>query len=354
MLNSPRGRDFCANIGFACSNDERKSGYNRQRTPSDVLDDLANVDVRAIAQLSEIEMLDELAGAVDVARYWQPPDEDDLIFAAPEVITVLRPIAQAILESPHTSWWTESVDLVNQRVVQKFESIPDSPAEPLRIRHFGDGLERWHEHMLDYEAQFVEYVKADPDRNIGGEWWSIPAADGVYDTTRERDGVGAMELMLEEDSPGWGYPRVWPVRVHGAPRVYEITCPADWAHLVDAYPLAVPASRRFVWHDTTGEHHNWFVPDWTAVVTDYDAVHLTMVGYLTTPGIAIPLTEHSGATVLAGWNPDVTYWLCSDFITIGDTMTEWRRSLDGPWVEASSTPSPQKPPASVGTWMPFR
>ena len=335
VLGSPRGRFFCANIGFKCSKDERVDDYYRRRTPSGVVEILENVDAGAIAEFSEIDILDELAGAVDVARYWQPPDEEDEIFALPEVVSVLRPIAHAILNSPHTSWWSESVDLANQRVVQKFESIPDSPAEPLRIRHFVDGLERWHEHMLAYEAQFVEYVKADPDRNIGGEWWSIPAADGVYDTTRERDGIGAMELMLQEDSPGWGYPRAWPVSVHGTPRVYEINCPADWAYLVDTYPLAVPASRRFVWHDTTGDYRNWFVPDWTGVVADYDAVHLSMIGYLSTPGITIPLTEHSAATVLAGWNPDVTYWLSSDFITLGDDMTEWRRSPDGPWVATS-------------------
>ncbi|XGU20220.1 hypothetical protein ACETU7_04255 [Rhodococcus sp. 3Y1] len=54
---------------------------------------------------------------------------------------------------------------------------------------------------------------------------------------------------------------------------------------------------------------------------DYDAVHLTMMAYLTTPGIAIPLSANSGATVLAGWDPDATFWLRSNNITVDDDPT---------------------------------
>ncbi|MGR6521052.1 hypothetical protein ACU5JM_05395 [Rhodococcus erythropolis] len=107
-----------------------------------------------------------------------------------------------------------------------------------------------------------------------------------------------------------------PVRIYGAPRIYEITGPQDWANLVDTYPLPVPASRRFVWYDTTGEYRDWFIPDWVSVAADYDAIHLTLMAYLTTPGIAIPLSANSGATVLAGWDPDATFWLRSNNITV--------------------------------------
>ncbi|OYD70190.1 hypothetical protein [Rhodococcus sp. OK302] len=329
MMNSPRGRHFCANIGYACSNGD--GSYRSLRR--NVLDVLAKVDVRAIEQLPEIEILNALAYAVDCAQYWQPPDEEDIVFARPETVAVLKPIAETLLASAGASWWTEPVDLANQRLVQKFDSTRDVAELPLLIHPVDDGLQRWRERALAQEAKFVEYLIEDPNSHVGSEWWSIPLADRVYRTTRSRECVEAMDLMLEEDGFGWGHARIWPVQVQGTPRVYEITSPADWAHLVDTYPLAVPASRRSEWHYTTGQYHDWFIPDWTGVVADYDAVHLTMMGYLSTPGITIPLTKQPGATVLAGWDPDQTYWLNNDFLALGD-MGIWCHSPDGSWAPA--------------------
>jgi len=183
-----------------------------------------------------------------------------------------------------------------------------------------DGIEQWRAESLENERQFLEYQIEDPDRHIGGEWWSIPFANGTTETTRARDGIGALGVFLEEDSSS-NEARVQPVRIYGAPRIYEITGPQDWANLVDTYPLPVPASRRSVWYDTTGEYRDWFIPDWVSVSADYDAVHLTMMAYLTTPGVAIPLSANAGATVLAGWDPDATFWLRSNNITVDDDPT---------------------------------
>lgn len=335
LLNSPRGRFFCADVGYACSDDERASHYRRPQTPDDALEVLEDVDVRAIARLSEIDLLDALALATDFARYWQPPDEEDRMFACPEIVAALRPIARAVLATPHARWWNEAVDLAGQRYVEKFHPRWGWSELPLHIHRAAGHLERWRADALATERRFREDQAADPDRRVSGEWWSTPVVAGTTDTSRTREGLGAVELLLEEDDNSDGaQARVWPVRVHGTPRVYEITDPSDWAHLVDAYPFPVPASRRSDWYATTGEHHDWFIPDWAAVAADYDAVHLTVVGYLTTPGIAIPLAAHPGATVLAGWNPDAAIWLRNDFLTIDDDPTDWHRYRDGPWEPA--------------------
>ncbi|RDI30374.1 hypothetical protein DEU38_106189 [Rhodococcus sp. AG1013] len=229
LLGCPRGRFFAANVGYLCSDEEQVSLHFRPRTHDAVLAVLDKVDVRAVAALPEADLLDALGLAVDFARYWQPPDEEDLLFAHPDVAAALRPIAQA----------------------------------RARIR---------------------------------------------------------------------------PVRVHSTPRVYEIGGPADWAHPVDTYPFPVPASRRSEWYYTTGEHLDWFIPDWVAVAADFDAVHLTVHGYLSTPGVAIPLVANSGATVLAGWDPDATFWLRDGVITIDDEPTEWRRTSDRPWAPEPNSP----------------
>ena len=57
----------------------------------------------------------------------------------------------------------------------------------------------------------------------------------------------------------------------------------------------------------TGWAGRWLIPDFAAVAADYDAVHLSVAGYLTTAGRALSVDD--GRTVLAGWNPDQTFWL---------------------------------------------
>jgi hypothetical protein len=216
-------------------------------------------------------------------------------------------------------------------MVGHLPSNEEWPKSTLPYRSTAVGLDHWRDHVLEDEARFRTWREERPDNTIGGEWWSIPLPSAALVTSRARDGVGALELLLEEDSFGGDEARVWPVSIRRTPRVYEITNPTDWARLVDAYPLFVPESKRSDWFDTTGEYHDWFIPDWVAVADDYDAVHLTLHGYLTTPGLAIPLANNKGATVLAGWNPDATWWLNNDVAHVEDEPALWRR-CDDHWV----------------------
>lgn len=331
VLESPRGRFFCANVAYACSTDDRAAGYHRPRAPADVLEVIAGVDVRAMSELSERDLLEALAFATDFARYWQPPDEEDIWFASPDVLTALRPIASAVLESPLTQWWSDPVDLDNQRMVGHRISGVQWPESTTPYRSADAALDRWREHVLEGEARFRQWRIERPDNRIGGDWWSIPFPSAATVTSRARDWLGALSLILDEDSSSMGEARVWPIAIHGTPRVYEIDGPTAWAQLVDAYPLAVAESKRSDWLDTTGEVHNWFIPDWAAVAHDFDGVHLTLNGYLTTPGIAVPLQNNDGATVLAGFDPDTTWWLNVDAVHIEDEPTLWRVD-DERWV----------------------
>ncbi|MEO7124431.1 MAG: hypothetical protein ABI400_15220 [Lacisediminihabitans sp.] len=70
------------------------------------------------------------------------------------------------------------------------------------------------------------------------------------------------------------------------------------------------------------------------MASDYDAVHLTVLGYLTTAGRALPVRDSH--TVLAGWNPDETYWL-TDVLAESGAPSEWRRDeRDGfAWSESN-------------------
>lgn len=52
---------------------------------------------------------------------------------------------------------------------------------------------------------------------------------------------------------------------------------------------------------------------------------MSVNGYLTSAGIEIPLATRDGATVLAGWGPDVTWWLDPGVLHIHDEPVVWRR-----------------------------
>ena len=117
----------------------------------------------------------------------------------------------------------------------------------------------------------------------------------------------------------------------------EITTPSDWAGLVTRHPLDVDRSRRHDWYRTTGRTGPWQIPDWLAASRDHDAVHLTVAGYLAAAGRALP-TEH-GWTVLAGFDPDLTYWLTDSVDTIAAPASWTRKTFDDDgheWVHETS------------------
>ncbi len=53
------------------------------------------------------------------------------------------------------------------------------------------------------------------------------------------------------------------------------------------------------------------MPDWLAVSQDYDGIHLSIAGYLALAGECLELDEKF-ATVIAGWDPDKTYWFTDE------------------------------------------
>ncbi|ORM27805.1 hypothetical protein BFL43_22190 [Williamsia sp. 1135] len=168
-------------------------------------------------------------------------------------------------------------------------------------------LHEWRTNAVDEEVSAQRYRPSDPGAHYGGSWRSIPVFTGALQTTTAVSGATNVRLGLVEDWVNCDRLLIGPVSVANGPRVFEITGPAAWAELVSAYPLVTTASRRHEWYQATGEALDWFIPDWSAVAADYDGVQLTMWGYLTTPGMAIPVD--AGATMLAGWNPDTTFWL---------------------------------------------
>jgi hypothetical protein len=274
---------------------------------------VAAADLEAVAGTeADTGLLGYVAEAVTWAKYWQSAQAWEQPLAADEIRIVLEPVARAVTAAPAAGWWSEPVGRDRQQYAQFLSRDGDFDMEPPALTGAADRLARWRAQVGERE-QAAARLPADPAANYSSWWWSTPALAGLVCTTRSVPGLGALRLLLVEDSMGWPEALCWPLAPRPAARVYEIREPRDWTALVARYPLDVTKSRRHDWFKVTGRAGTWLIPDYAAVAADYDGVHLTVGGYLTTAGRSLPVEgadpDGTAATMLAGWDPDLTYWL---------------------------------------------
>jgi GNAT superfamily N-acetyltransferase len=345
LLSGPRGRRLCLELALMppsepseaaeefgnavfCASYELDPGRGTSRvlfgpgadepTPTPSPAEVARLlDAVPLPRCDEATLLSALAVAVESAMYWQPPSGEDVLAATPEVRSALIRVADAVASAVGAAWWGDPVDRREQWVVT-FEDV--TGAAPIPEESARKILDRWLPLQLEEEAVAQRERPVDPAASWSGSWWSRPAL-GLTNTTRALPGHGPMNLEFVEDRLGWEAATVEQVQVPVDSRVFEIDGPAAWAKLVRRYPLDVSAGRRHDWYSVTGRSGSWTIPDWSAVRHDFDAVHLTIGGYLTTAGRAIPVDEER-STVLAGWGPDSTYWL-RDLVRDASTRRDW-------------------------------
>lgn len=281
----------------------------------------------ALASLEVSDIPEDLAAAslraaVDTARYWQEPDGEDVLVSHPLIRAALIPLADRLLETSLRARAWGQPRSVEQWVIdwRSAEDPTPLPRAPGRL------LTDWGVQERDEEAQAAVGRPSDPTVNWSGTWWSVPVAL-VHSVGRIPAG-----LDLIEDSSGEDEATVIPVR--GVGKTYEVRTEYDWTWLCQRYPFEVTASRRHDWYRTTGRDGRWVIPDWEQVATEFDAVHLTTMGYLSSAGRALPVGRDT-ASVVSGWNPDTTIWL-TDSVREGDGPRQsWRRSEDDAWVRES-------------------
>ena len=271
-----------------------------------------------------------LADTVDLARYWQEPDGEDMLAATPELRAPLARIAAAIAGSPHSAWW--ATPAAPEQWTVAFDGLPIPGASDAgRVR---EAVERWRAATIAEEAAARRDRPSDPAAPWSGTWWSRPPADLIR-TTRALPGRGPVGLRLVEDGLGWEAAAARRAHIPADTRVLEIDGPEAWAELCRRFPLDVTSSRRHDWYRATGRNGRWVVPDWSAVRGSVDAVHLSVAGYLSTAGRAIAVAGDA-ASVLAGWDPDATFWL-TDVGVDPSTRERWVREQGADdWVPAAS------------------
>jgi len=347
LLEGPRGRRLCLELAMELDPDIREAvfwlGYDLDPAKGKsrvmfgaVSDDAGRPSpspeqlAASLASLHPAALDDSviqaaLGRSVDTAKYWQAPDGEDVLAGLPIIRAALPPLAAQVLASPATQWWAEPVRdqqwAIDWRTSDD-ELLPKGPEKTLA---------EWGRNVRAEEAQAVRERPPSAEANWSGPWWSIP--HGLADT------VGRIPagLDLVEDSEGWEHATVIPVR--GTGRTFEIRTAEDWVSLCCAYPLDVTASRRHDWFRVTGRDGRWVIPDWERVASEWDAVHLTVLGYLGNATRALQVDDGT-ASVIAGWDPDSTFWL-TDVAREDGPRQAWNRGPnDDAWTRTSSHPSP--------------
>jgi len=316
ILSTPRGRRLCwslLDIVVSAQGDRAwaRVGYDvwtgayqgDLRCLASVL--AAWVEASNPAQLAdsadELLLLAALAEPVDQATYWQPPDEVDQALADVEVRGTLLPLAQVVSTAPAAQWWTSPAPLDRQQYVE----WTDEHGAAIEVAGTAAKLAYWRANRAQWAT-----------------WWSTPRPSSIPATTRALTGLGAVGLCLVEDGFGCEQAICWPVAPSRPARVYEITAPQDWQNLVGRYPLDVTEARGQSWRYLSDWGGTWLIPDFGAVAADYDAIHLSVAGYVLTAGRALPAED--ARTILAGWDPDETYWL-TDVLEVSGQPQTWNR-----------------------------
>jgi hypothetical protein len=314
LLRGPRGRRTCwavvERLSPAASFDltfaARRKGAIETAVER-IRKVIREADLSQIASSSdEVDLLNLVADSVDSARYWQHPDEIDRVLADVDVSVELRPVAEAIGSAPASAWWSSTLTLTDQVLVD----LHPLDRSPPPLKGARDILHNWKQGEL-------------PDEAMGSSWWSPPIEPFLAETSRRLPNLGAVTLLLLEDSCGDAFGDCWRVRCQQQPRVYEIRGANEWTELVDRYALEVTWGREHAWRMATGLDARWFLPDWSRVADDFDVVHLSLSGYLSTSGRAFTL-EEGKATFLAGWDPDKSFWL-NDVLELVGRPVKWER-----------------------------
>jgi len=290
-----------------------------------VLDLLLEVDPGPVMALEHpLSLVWPVGDSVEFARYWQEPDETDaLLTGRPDLVEALVPVAEAVLAAPATVWWSTGVDLTSLQDIE-FRAEYGTRHHPLT--GVPGRLVAWQAREQADDDRARRERPRDPRASWSGFWWSVPVGAGLPVTTRALPDLGAVGLMWAEDGDS-AYEEADVRRLSPGrePRTYEVDSPAAWVALVERFPRDATASRRHDWFRAAGRDPSWFLPDWSAVAGTYDAVHLTVAGYLTTAtrawDVAVPGVRDA-ATLLGGWNPDETLWL-TDVLEVAGPSERW-------------------------------
>jgi hypothetical protein len=259
----------------------------------------------------------------------------------------LVPVAEMLLSCPAArNWWRPAVR-EDQRVLA-FDRAEAFLGKDLRAavaqsagRHKSDNAARARTPRDERSRQRDEAKGV----RHGAYWWSTPTLPLRAVSVGPFDRIPSIELFDFVDSGSLsGLATV--IRFDTDPKgtLYEVNGPRDWASLVERYPMDATGTHDGEWRYWGGVRGPWLLPDWNRVSEDYDGIHVTIGGYVTSSGRALPVGD--SYTMLAGWVPDGTQWLADTSIQSVELGT-WNFSEHGAFHFYDDDPLEGWTPAST-------
>jgi hypothetical protein len=229
---------------------------------------------------------------------------------------VLLPVAEALMDRPDTAWWASPCARADQHFVDlgpgRWTSPPTLP--PAASLDAGIAEEDDDERRLREDDRLTWPTPA--NRGVMGQAaWSVPSTP--WSTTRSVPGsvpIPALGLVRWWWDQGHRAERYWRATLTRPARIFEVDSADAWVRLVNAYPRDVTYTRS-AWWALTRWPGPWVLPDWAQVRVDFDAVHVTVLGFLEAATSVLPVGE--ARTGLSMWEPDGTFWL-NDVLTLDD------------------------------------
>ena len=209
------------------------------------------------------------------AMEWWTADRDEAVVKVLEHEERLEPLARTMLEHPATAWWFDPIDLNNQVWISHDKVAPDT-ANWQRPKSPPSRWERYAQKPRSRQYQYTSTL-------IEGDTSLFVALD---------QGVGDLSL--------WSPPfQCWRLRIPPSVRVFEVHGPEDWNGLCVRYPAKGTKDGP--------PDPKWLVPDWGAAAEDWDGIHVSLGGLLTTEQVRYEST--GGVSMLLFTASELTYWL---------------------------------------------
>lgn len=192
----------------------------------------------------------------------------------------LEALAREVTAHPASQWWNEPFDIARQ-VLFTGRALPS---------------------------------RLGPDLGPSPAWEDYaerPTAWRVSSTTH--DGVSSADMAMLTRVGDWERPERYQrsrAVVDPGASVFEVTSPEDW------HALSAEAPREYL-HDSGATETSLLVPDWARLADEYDGVHLTFGGLLTTPHVRV--RSAAGTTRLRSWDAEFTIWV-TDVVRAGPPL----------------------------------
>jgi len=213
----------------------------------------------------------------------------------------LASLARAVVTHPQSRWWSDPMDPTRQAFLKGDTPRPiASRAAP--PRSILARILRLFERPSSRAAAPKSASRWEDYAQRPREWRITSTLSGGHSCLDTVIALGVGEWGAEETR------RRFAAEIDASSRVFEVSSPADWHSLCVSFPSVNqdPNSPAGI---------NTLSPDWHRVASEWDGVHLTLMGLLTAPFVRH--NSAAGTTMLWSWDTEGTFWLPGDFLRAG-------------------------------------